>query len=86
GCTRIPTLYKKNNDGVTTSVFRTNAEKAALFAEAFFPPKPTTLPPMEDDEKPHLLYNSPPLHHIKSSAASTNLAPTKPLVVMAYPT
>ncbi|KAF8589574.1 hypothetical protein K439DRAFT_1297222, partial [Ramaria rubella] len=50
--TRITTLYKKTNKGVIISAHCTDAEKASIFAEAFFPPRPTSLPPLPDDEEP----------------------------------
>jgi hypothetical protein len=63
-CSCILTLFRKSSDNVITETYATDNEKAASI---FFPPKPPSLPPMDDDAAPRLSplpFNVPQLHQV----------------------
>ena len=71
----IPTLFKKGEDGQVTSELHTDAEKAALFTDLFFPPCPHTLPGSPEDSDPNpspLKFTTPAPHQITRCINKTN--------------
>jgi hypothetical protein len=67
GVSRILTLHKKNGECNIIETYAADDEKAAAFANLFFPPKPLSLPPMEDDtmlRPTPLTFNMPHIHQI----------------------
>jgi Endonuclease-reverse transcriptase len=73
--TRIPSLTKKAADGRILAESHTEEDKAALFKELFFPPRPHDLPALPDDSEPYpmpLKFTMPAAHQISRRIARTS--------------